>query len=78
MESVDGVSFEHTVAEEGVNASLVTNSWTFNKDGTMEVEFAIKFETDDEGLGLSGQGSAKMTGTYSISDSNFTLTLIEV
>ena len=79
METVDGESFEQAFfGEEGVNASIVTNSWTFDNDGTMEMEFAMKFEVKEEGLELSGQGSMKMTGTYSLSDSNYTLTHIEV
>ena len=40
----------------------------------MEVEIAMKFEAKEEGLELSGQGSMKMTGTYSLSGSNYTLT----
>ena len=44
---------------------------------TMEVEFAMKVEVKEEGLELSGQGSMKMTGTYSLSGSSYTLTPIE-
>ena len=78
LESVDGVSFEERFAEVGVSATIITNNWTFNSDGTMEAEIAIKFEAKEEGLELSGQGSTKMTGTYSLSGSNYTLTPIEV
>ena len=78
LESVDGESFEETFEEEGVSATIITNNWTFNSDGMMEVEFAMKFEAKEEGLELSGQGSMKMTGTYTLSGSNYTLTPIEV
>ncbi len=77
METVDGESLEQAFDEEGVNASIVTYSWTFNNDGTMEVEFAMKVEVKEEGLELSGQGSMKMTGTYSLSGSSYTLTPME-
>ena len=73
LETVDGVSFEEGFEEEGVNASINTNNWTFNSDGTMDVEIAMNFEAKEEGLELSGQGSIKMTGTYSLSGSNYTL-----
>lgn len=78
LESVDGVSFEEGFAEEGVSATIITNNWTFNSDGMMEVELAMKFEAKQEGSELSGQGSMKMTGTYTLSGSNYTLTPIEV
>lgn len=74
MESVDGESFEQAFGEEGVDVSIVTNNWTFDSNGTMEVEIAMKFEAKEEGLELSGQGSAKMTGTNFLSGSNYTLT----
>ena len=38
----------------------------------------MKFEAKEEGLELSRQGSMKMTGTYTLSGSNYTLTPIEV
>ncbi|MDE0184770.1 MAG: hypothetical protein OXP71_04865 [Candidatus Poribacteria bacterium] len=77
-ESVDGESVEQAFGEEGVDVSIVTNNWTFDSNGTMEVEIAMKFEAKEEGLELSGQGSVKMTGTYTLSGSNYTLTPIEV
>lgn len=83
LESVNGVSFEEGFAEEGfaeegVSATIITNNWTFNSNGTMEAEIAIKFEAKQEGLELSGQGSMKMTRTYTLSGSNYILTPIEV
>ena len=87
IESSDGVSIEQAFVEgfgfeegeEGIDLSLVTNSWTFNSDGTMEAELAIKFEVKEQGLELfSGEGSIKMMGTYSLSGSSYTLIPIEV
>ncbi len=82
VETVDGQTWEQAFAEEfgeeGVTVSIVTNDWTFNDDGTMEVEFAMKFEVKEEGLTLSGQGSMKIMGTYALSGSNYTLTPTEV
>ena len=81
-ETIDGQSFDRLFVEEfgeeGGNVSIVANNWIFDKDGTMEAEIAVKFEVEEEGLELSGQGSMKMTGTYSLSDSNYTLTPIAV
>ncbi len=78
LEIIDGETFEETFAEEGVDVSLDPNNWTFNADGTMEMEFGIKIEVKEEGLEISGKGSINITGTYSLSGSNYTLTPIEV
>ena len=78
LEIVDGETFEETFAEEGVDVSLDPNNWTFNADGTMEMEFGIKIEVKEEGLEISGEGLINMTGTYSLSGSNYTFTPIEV
>ena len=37
-------------------------------------EFAMKFEVKEGGLAVSGEGSIKTMGTYSLSGSNYTLT----
>ena len=74
LESVDGESFEEAFEEEGVNATIITNNWTFDSDGTFETGFAIKIEVNEDGLELSGEGQIKWTGTYSLSGSNYTLT----
>ena len=78
IESVDGENLEQSLGEEGANISIVTNSWTFNDNGTMEAEFAMKFEVTEQGLEISGEGSMKMMGTYSLSGSGYTLTPTEV
>ena len=78
IESLDGENLEQSLGEEGANISIVTNSWTFNNDGTMEAELAIKFEVKEQGLEISGEGSMKMMGTYSLSGSSYTLIPTEV
>ena len=42
------------------------------------MEFRMKFEVKEQGLDFSGEGSMKMTGTYVLSGSSFTLTPTEV
>lgn len=48
METIEGRSFDQLFAEgfgeEGVDVSIVANSWTFDSDGTMEAEIAMKFD----------------------------------
>ena len=78
LESIDGETFEQAFAEEGVDISVDPNSWTFNGDGTMEVEFGIKAELKEEGLEIAAQGAMNMTGTYALSGPNYTLTPTEV
>ena len=77
LETVDGQSYEQQFAEdigeEDLNASIVTNSWTFNSDGTMEAEVEMKFTGEIEGVDVSASISAKATGTYSLLDTNYTL-----
>ena len=79
LETVDGQSYEQLFAEdfgeEDINASLVTNNWTFNSDGTMELEVAMKFTGEVDGVDASVNISSEATGTYSLSDANYTLTI---
>lgn len=77
IESVDGQSLDQSFAEDFGDISITANDWTFDSDGMMEVEFGMKFEVKEEGLTISGEGSIKMTGTYVLSGSNYTLTPIE-
>ena len=79
LETVDGQSYgqlfaEDFAEEEDINFSIVTNKWTFNSDGTMEIEIAVKFTGEIDGVDVSASISAKGTGTYSLSDANYTLT----
>ena len=82
METVDGESLEQDFAEDfgdaEIDFDITANEWTFNNDGTMEAEFGMKFEVKEQGLAFSGEGSMKITGTYSLSGSNYTLTPTEV
>ncbi|RKU13595.1 hypothetical protein C6502_04320 [Candidatus Poribacteria bacterium] len=82
METVDGESLEQDFAEDFGDADtdldITANEWTFNNDGTMEMEFGVKFEVKEQGLTISGEGSIRMMGTYSLSGSNYTLTPKEV
>ena len=80
VESIDGENIESWIAEMdelGIDVS-VANSWTFNEDGTMELELGFKFEAKGEGFEISEQGSTNMRGTYSLSGSNYTLAATEV
>ncbi len=76
IETVDGQSYEQVLEEgEEVKASIVTNNWTFNDDGTMEAELAVQIESTEEGFEFSGEVSIKIMGTYSLSGPNYTLTV---
>ena len=78
VETVDGKTFEQAFAEDlgdaEIDFHITANEWTFNNDGTMDVEFGMKFEVKEQGLAVSGEGSMKITGTYVLSGSNYTLT----
>ena len=79
IETIDGQSLDQTFAEdfgeESINPSIVTNNWTFDSDETMEGEFAVKLEAKEGGTEFSVQSSVKIMGTYSLSGSNYTLTI---
>ena len=79
LETVDGQSLEQTSAAEfgelGIDVSIVTNSWTFNGDGTVEAEIRAKIEGEGEGVEITATLSQTATGTYSLSGSSYTLTL---
>ena len=81
IESIDGENVEQVFAEGeelGIDFSIDPNRWTFNDDGTMDVEFGIEFEAKEEGFTISGKGSMKIMGTYTLSGSNYTLIPTEV
>ena len=77
--TLNGQSFEQVLTEDAealglaVDFSILVNSWTFNEDGTMEMEVGIRFKLTEQGLELSGQGSMNITGTYSLSGSTYRL-----
>ena len=80
METVDSQSLEQSFSgdfgEDGINVSITTNNWTFNDDGTMEAEIGLKIEAKEGGSEISANISTKATGTYSLSGSNYTITII--
>ena len=85
LESIDGENLEQIFAEEfefnetDLDASTdLTYELTFDNDGMMEIEYTVKFEAKGEGLNFSGEGTMKMTGTYAISGSNYTITPMNV
>ena len=81
LESIDGETLEQVLAEGeelGIDFSIDPNRWTFDDDGTMEVEFGVEFKAEEQGFVISGQGSIKIIGTYSLSGSSYTLTPTEV
>ena len=79
LESVDGQSYELFLKEDfgrdEVDVSVVTNEWTFNDDGTLEVENKVKIEGGAGGSEITATILQNATGTYSLSDSSYTLTL---
>ena len=80
IETIDGENYEQFLEEdgpEGVNVSIVTNNWTFNSDGTIEVELTFEVEYAEGVSEISAKISQQGTGTYSLSDSNYTLTTEE-
>ena len=78
IETVDGQSSEQSMKEafgEEADVSIVTNSWRFNSDGTMEAEVRVKIEGGQGGTEITATISQNTTGTYSILGSSYTLTL---
>ena len=82
METIDGESLDQDFANDfgdaDIDLSITANDWTFDSDGTMAAEFGMKFKVSEQGLAISGEGSMKITGTYSLSGSTYTLTPTKV
>ena len=86
LDTVDGEDFEQSFiqvfvdvqvfVDEGseVNVSLLANNWTFDGNGTFEMEFAFSYEAEEDGVQVEDINSMKIMGTYSLSGSNYTLT----
>lgn len=55
-----------------------THNYTFDSDGMWEAGLTMKFEAKGEGSDFSRQGSIRITGTYAISDTNYTMTPMEL
>ena len=82
LETFDGQTLEQVMekelATEGVTISIVTNNWTFNNDGTLEAEIGFKLGNQGGDSAIAITSSSKATGTYSLSGTNYTLTLEEI
>ena len=82
LETFDGQILEQVLekelATEGVTISIVTNNWTFNNDGTLEAEIGFKIGNQDGDSSIAITSSSKAMGTYSLSGSNYTLTLEDI
>ena len=80
LDTVDGESFEQEMLEayaeedDGIEFSVIANTWTFDDNGTFEMEFAFSYEIAEGGVQLEDINSLKMMGTYSLSGSDYTLT----
>ena len=82
LDTFDGQTLEQVLEQElgteGVTVSIVINNWTFNDDGTLEAEISFKLGNQGGDSAIAITSSSKTTGTYSLSDSNYTLTLAEI
>ena len=82
LDTFDGQTLEKVLEQElgteGVTVSIVTNNWKFNDDGTLEAEISFKLGNQEGDSAFAITSSSKTTGTYSLSGSNYTLTLEEI
>ena len=82
LETYDGRGLEQVLeqelAPEGVTISIVTNNWTFNNDGTLEAEISFRLGNQGSDSAIALTSTIKTAGTYSLSGSNYTLTLEEI
>ena len=70
---------EHEFSETDLDLSMTaTIEWTFDSDGVVEGVYTMKFEAKGEGSDFSREGSMRITGTYFISGTNYTMTFMEV
>lgn len=69
---------EEELAPEGVTVSIVANNWMFNNDGTLEAEISFRLGAQDSDSAIALTSSIRTAGTYSLSGSNYTLTLEEI
>ena len=82
LETYDGQGLEQVLeqelAPEGVTISIVTNSWTFNDDETLEAEIGFRLGNQGGDSAIALTSTIKTAGTYSLSGSNYTLTLEDI
>ena len=72
LETVDGQSIEGDYSDDE-DFTLVGNTWRFNNDGSLEGELALKIAPELLDPGEFEIGSVKLTATYLLSGSNYTL-----
>lgn len=82
LETYDGQGLEQVLeqelAPEGVAISIVTNNWTFHDDETLEAEISFRFGNQGSESAIALTSTLKTSGTYSLSGSNYTLTLEDI
>ncbi len=82
LETYDGQGLEQVLEEElapeGVTISIVANNWMFDNDGTLEAEIGFRLANQGSDSGIALTSTIKTAGTYSLSGSNYTLTLEEI
>ena len=70
LQTTNGQSVEQVFADYG-EVSVVTNTWKFNSDGTMEGEIAVKIDAKKGFTQVLENGAIKFAGTYALSGSNY-------
>lgn len=82
LDTFDGQTLEQVLEQElgteGVTVSIVTNNWIFDDDGTLEAEISFKLGNQGGDSAIAITSSTKTKGTYSLSGSNYTLTLEDI
>lgn len=73
----DGRILEQREESAEINISVFTSSWTFYMDEWWEVEIALEFEVKWRDSKIPMKFLTQTTGTYSLSDNNYTLTIAE-
>ena len=69
---------EQELGREGITISIITNNWTFNDDETLEAEIGFRLGNQGSDSATALTSTIKTAGTYSLSGSNYTLTLEEI
>ena len=70
LTTVDGQSWDRFLAEDDVNVSIHTNNWRFDNDGSLKVIVEFQIETKE---GVIVPVVHEASGTYSLTDSGYTL-----
>ena len=72
VESIDGEPLSDIYAEDEQGEITVTNSWTFNTDGTWQAEFTIEIEHGN-GYQFYGRYWVPLQGSYALDGSSYIL-----